>query len=225
MARFPEIVDVVIHIEPPHEQIPNPKLELPVPTIPGTRIAACLCMATPDFVQRFDRRSDPGHPHRPAHAHPRRDCTGPRRNSRAGGPRKGGGDELRDCRGRARVRRHLPACRGRARHRVPSRLARVDRLPDRGGLLCIGGFFTSIIRAEAARQRSCLPRRNRDDFKGELRMDSEAAVIRAEMSQTKAELDYKMQPAPAQDACNDASRRWRAASCRSGRSTTRSAAS
>ena len=28
MARFPEIVDVVIHIEPPKEQIPNPKPQL-----------------------------------------------------------------------------------------------------------------------------------------------------------------------------------------------------
>ena len=31
MARFPEIVDVVIHIEPPHEQLPNPKFQLPNP--------------------------------------------------------------------------------------------------------------------------------------------------------------------------------------------------
>ena len=31
MARFPEIVDVVIHIEPPHEQLPNPKSQLPNP--------------------------------------------------------------------------------------------------------------------------------------------------------------------------------------------------
>ena len=31
MARFPEIVDVVIHIEPPHEQLPNPKRQLPDP--------------------------------------------------------------------------------------------------------------------------------------------------------------------------------------------------
>jgi cation diffusion facilitator family transporter len=31
MARFPEIVDVVIHIEPPHEQIPNPKSQAPNP--------------------------------------------------------------------------------------------------------------------------------------------------------------------------------------------------
>ena len=28
MARFPEIVDVVIHIEPPHEQIPNLKSQI-----------------------------------------------------------------------------------------------------------------------------------------------------------------------------------------------------
>ena len=31
MARFPEIVDVVIHIEPPHEQLPNPKSQVPNP--------------------------------------------------------------------------------------------------------------------------------------------------------------------------------------------------
>jgi cation diffusion facilitator family transporter len=31
MARFPEIVDVVIHIEPPHEQIPNPRSQVPNP--------------------------------------------------------------------------------------------------------------------------------------------------------------------------------------------------
>jgi len=31
MARFPEIVDVVIHIEPPHEQLPNPKSQIPNP--------------------------------------------------------------------------------------------------------------------------------------------------------------------------------------------------
>ena len=31
MARFPEVVDVVIHIEPPHEQIPNPKFQIPNP--------------------------------------------------------------------------------------------------------------------------------------------------------------------------------------------------
>ncbi len=31
MARFPEIVDVVIHIEPPHDQIPNPKSQVPNP--------------------------------------------------------------------------------------------------------------------------------------------------------------------------------------------------
>ena len=29
--RFPELVDVVIHIEPPHEQIPNPKSQMPNP--------------------------------------------------------------------------------------------------------------------------------------------------------------------------------------------------
>ena len=31
MARFPEIVDVVIHIEPPPEQIPHPKIQIPHP--------------------------------------------------------------------------------------------------------------------------------------------------------------------------------------------------
>jgi cation diffusion facilitator family transporter len=31
MARFPEIVDVVIHIEPPHEQLPNSKTQIPNP--------------------------------------------------------------------------------------------------------------------------------------------------------------------------------------------------
>ena len=31
MARFPEIVDVVIHIEPPHGQIPSPKSQVPNP--------------------------------------------------------------------------------------------------------------------------------------------------------------------------------------------------
>jgi cation diffusion facilitator family transporter len=31
MASFPEIVDVVIHIEPPHEQLPNPKSQIPNP--------------------------------------------------------------------------------------------------------------------------------------------------------------------------------------------------
>jgi cation diffusion facilitator family transporter len=31
MAGFPEIVDVVIHIEPPHEQIPGPKSQAPNP--------------------------------------------------------------------------------------------------------------------------------------------------------------------------------------------------
>jgi cation diffusion facilitator family transporter len=31
MQRFPEVVDVVIHIEPPHEQIPNPKSQIPNP--------------------------------------------------------------------------------------------------------------------------------------------------------------------------------------------------
>src|SRR5262245_18898120 len=31
--RFPEIVDVVIHIEPPHEQIPNPKSQIPNPNL------------------------------------------------------------------------------------------------------------------------------------------------------------------------------------------------
>ena len=35
MARFPEIVDVVIHIEPPHEQLPNPKRQLPDPNHHG----------------------------------------------------------------------------------------------------------------------------------------------------------------------------------------------
>ena len=30
-ARFPELADVVIHIEPPHEQIPNPKSQMPNP--------------------------------------------------------------------------------------------------------------------------------------------------------------------------------------------------
>jgi cation diffusion facilitator family transporter len=35
MARFPEIVDVVIHIEPPHEQLPNPKPQLPNPNHHG----------------------------------------------------------------------------------------------------------------------------------------------------------------------------------------------
>jgi cation diffusion facilitator family transporter len=29
MAQFPEIVDVVIHIEPPHDQMPNPKSQAP----------------------------------------------------------------------------------------------------------------------------------------------------------------------------------------------------
>jgi cation diffusion facilitator family transporter len=33
MARFPEIVDVVIHIEPPHEQIPNHKSQNPNPNL------------------------------------------------------------------------------------------------------------------------------------------------------------------------------------------------
>jgi cation diffusion facilitator family transporter len=33
MARFPEIVDVVIHIEPPHGQIPNPKSQTPNPNL------------------------------------------------------------------------------------------------------------------------------------------------------------------------------------------------
>jgi len=31
MARFPEIVDAVIHIEPPPEQIPHPKSQIPHP--------------------------------------------------------------------------------------------------------------------------------------------------------------------------------------------------
>jgi cation diffusion facilitator family transporter len=31
MQRFPEIVDVVIHIEPPHRQTPNPKSQVPNP--------------------------------------------------------------------------------------------------------------------------------------------------------------------------------------------------
>jgi len=31
MARFPEVVDVVIHIEPPKEEIPNPKSQIPNP--------------------------------------------------------------------------------------------------------------------------------------------------------------------------------------------------
>ncbi len=31
MARFPEIVDVVIHIEPPKEEIPNSKSQIPTP--------------------------------------------------------------------------------------------------------------------------------------------------------------------------------------------------
>jgi cation diffusion facilitator family transporter len=35
MARFPEIVDVVIHIEPPHEQLPNPQPQLPSPNHHG----------------------------------------------------------------------------------------------------------------------------------------------------------------------------------------------
>jgi cation diffusion facilitator family transporter len=35
MARFPEIVDVVIHIEPPHEQLPNPQPQLPNPNHHG----------------------------------------------------------------------------------------------------------------------------------------------------------------------------------------------
>jgi len=33
MARFPEVVDVVIHIEPPHQQIPNPKSQMPNPNL------------------------------------------------------------------------------------------------------------------------------------------------------------------------------------------------
>jgi cation diffusion facilitator family transporter len=33
MARYPEIVDVVIHIEPPHEEIPNPKSQMPNPNL------------------------------------------------------------------------------------------------------------------------------------------------------------------------------------------------
>ena len=33
MARFPEIVDVVIHIEPPKEEIPNTKSQVPIPKI------------------------------------------------------------------------------------------------------------------------------------------------------------------------------------------------
>ena len=33
MARFPEIVDVVIHIEPPHGQTPNPKSQAPNPNL------------------------------------------------------------------------------------------------------------------------------------------------------------------------------------------------
>jgi cation diffusion facilitator family transporter len=35
MARFPEIVDVVIHIEPPHEQLPNSQPQLPSPNHHG----------------------------------------------------------------------------------------------------------------------------------------------------------------------------------------------
>lgn len=35
MARFPEIVDVVIHIEPPHEQLPNSQPQLPNPNHHG----------------------------------------------------------------------------------------------------------------------------------------------------------------------------------------------
>ena len=31
MQRFPEVVDVVIHIEPPHQQIPIPKSQIPKP--------------------------------------------------------------------------------------------------------------------------------------------------------------------------------------------------
>jgi cation diffusion facilitator family transporter len=31
MQQFPEVVDVVIHIEPPHQQIPNPKSQVPNP--------------------------------------------------------------------------------------------------------------------------------------------------------------------------------------------------
>jgi cation diffusion facilitator family transporter len=33
MTRFPEVVDVVIHIEPPHSQIPNPKSQIPNPNL------------------------------------------------------------------------------------------------------------------------------------------------------------------------------------------------
>jgi cation diffusion facilitator family transporter len=33
MARIPEIVDVVIHIEPPHGEIPNPKSQMPNPNL------------------------------------------------------------------------------------------------------------------------------------------------------------------------------------------------
>jgi len=31
MQRFPEVIDVVIHIEPPHQEIPNPKSQIPNP--------------------------------------------------------------------------------------------------------------------------------------------------------------------------------------------------
>jgi hypothetical protein len=31
MERFPQVVDVVIHIEPPHWEIPNPKGQDPNP--------------------------------------------------------------------------------------------------------------------------------------------------------------------------------------------------
>ena len=31
MYRFPEVVDVVIHIEPPHQEVPNPKSQIPNP--------------------------------------------------------------------------------------------------------------------------------------------------------------------------------------------------
>ena len=59
-------------------------------------------------------------------------------------------------------------------------------------LLSVIGFIVAVVRAEAAPDLSRGSARDRRDTEGEFRMDREAAVLRAEMSRTRAELDHKL---------------------------------
>ncbi len=59
-------------------------------------------------------------------------------------------------------------------------------------LLSLVGMVTLVVGAETAAEGACRPGRNRLDVEGELGMDSEAAVIKSEMRQTRANLDRKI---------------------------------